>query len=100
MNPSPVSVVAIARLVSEHYGVALNDLTSHRREASLVKARQVVMYLAHQHTGLSYPRIGARLHASCRHRLDRTCHLVSRLPVSHTNIADRSSESPSRHFRS
>lgn len=61
MNPPPVSVVAIARLVSEHFGVPMSDLTSQRREASIVRARHVVMYLARQHTGLSYPRIGSRL---------------------------------------
>lgn len=61
MNPPPVSVVAIARIVSEHYGVPMSALTSQRREAAIVRARQVVMYLARQHTDLSYPRIGSRL---------------------------------------
>lgn len=55
---SVVSVKRILDAVSQHYRISVVEMLSGRRQADLVTARQVVMYLARKHTMRSYPQIG------------------------------------------
>ena len=54
------SVGAIQRAVCRHYQVSMNDLSSIRRTANVVRPRQVAMYLAKTLTLRSLPEIGRR----------------------------------------
>lgn len=58
-DPSP-PVPVIIRAVSAYYRVAVCDLKSARRTASVVRPRQVAMYLAKTLTLRSLPDIGRR----------------------------------------
>lgn len=76
--PSAHLIRAIQRTVSEHYGVTLIDLLSHRRHPKLVLARHVAIYLARHLTRKSFPQIGLRFggrdHTTVLHavrRIDR-----------------------------
>ncbi len=61
-------VAAIIAAVAENFGVDVADLRSARREARIVRARHVAMYLARHMTGRSLPyiaqAIGGRDHTS------------------------------------
>jgi chromosomal replication initiator protein len=46
------------QIVSEHFGVATAALMGSSREKTASLARAVAMYLARQHTGMSFPEIG------------------------------------------
>lgn len=56
-----VTVRRIVEVVLAHTGVSIVDLTSVRRHARIVKARQLVSYLARKHTVCSYTVIGRSL---------------------------------------
>ncbi|MCK9514425.1 MAG: hypothetical protein M0R28_24770 [Pigmentiphaga sp.] len=61
MRHHRLTVRSIAQVVGDYYGIGWNDLSSVRRTASIVRARQVVMFLCREHTTLSLPQIGRRL---------------------------------------
>lgn len=51
----------ILRVVIKHMGVSLVDIASERRQAPIVRARQIACWLMRTHTLLSFPQIGAKL---------------------------------------
>ncbi len=59
-DPKRVRVDDILRVVSKHYNVSRADLLSQRRTATVVKPRQIAMYLAKVLTLRSLPEIGRR----------------------------------------
>jgi len=66
-----VSVEEIQKHVSNHFGLALSDLTSHSRERHLVVPRQIAMYLCRTVADASFPAIaekfGGRDHSTIMH---------------------------------
>ncbi len=56
-----LTVNDILHVVAEDFMVPVIDIVSSRRNASIVRPRQVVAYLARHMTRLSLPQIGARL---------------------------------------
>lgn len=54
-------VATILGTVSEEFGVAVGEITSARRTARVVEARQVAIYLARELTDLSLAAIGRRI---------------------------------------
>ena len=56
-----VSIGVIQRVVCDHFEVALSELLSKLRNASIVFPRQVAMYLARTETHASLPQIAAEL---------------------------------------
>ncbi len=54
----PVNIGLIQQLVSETFGITIEDLLSPKRTADLALARQVAMYLARNRTGESLQQIG------------------------------------------
>lgn len=54
-----VTTDTIQRAVSSKFNVSLQDLLGKRRTHNIAFARQVAMYLSREHTGCSYPELGA-----------------------------------------
>jgi chromosomal replication initiator protein len=54
-----ITTESIMEIVSEYFGVTVDDLRGQSRSRSLVNARQIAMYLCRELTELSLPRIGA-----------------------------------------
>ncbi len=59
-EPRRVKIDDILRVVTKHFGVPRNDLLSSRRNRSIVRPRQIGMYLAKSLTSRSLPEIGRR----------------------------------------
>jgi chromosomal replication initiator protein len=59
-EPKRVKIDDILRVVAKHYGVQRGDLLSSRRNQSIVRPRQIGMYLAKTLTARSLPEIGRR----------------------------------------
>ena len=59
-EPKRVRIEDIQRIVARHYNVSKTELLSNRRPRTIVKPRQVAMYLAKVMTPRSLPEIGRR----------------------------------------
>lgn len=59
-EPRRVKIEDIQRLVANHYNVSRADILSSRRTATVVRPRQIAMYLAKSLTLRSLPEIGRR----------------------------------------
>ena len=59
-EPKRVRIEDIQRIVARHYNVSKTELLSNRRTRTIVKPRQVAMYLAKIMTPRSLPEIGRR----------------------------------------
>lgn len=59
-EPKKVKIEDIQKLVATHFNVSRADILSSRRSASVVKPRQIAMYLAKILTLRSLPEIGRR----------------------------------------
>ena len=55
-----VTIEEIKKKVAEHYGLKVQDLESANRQRSIVRPRQISMFLARKLTPRSYPEIGRR----------------------------------------
>src|SRR5688572_30018339 len=66
-EPRRVRIDDILRTVSKHYGVNRGDLLSGRRNRSIVRPRQIGMYLAKLLTSRSLPEIGRRFEIGRAH---------------------------------
>ncbi len=67
-----ITLDSIKRLVCKYYNVSIADLTSPSRRQSIVRPRQVAMYLSRQYTDHSLQTIGKsfnRYHATTLHAL-------------------------------
>eukprot|EP01133_Synstelium_polycarpum_P027342 gene27342-32968_t len=53
-----IRIEEIQRIVARHYNVSKQDLLSNRRTRTIVKPRQIAMYLAKMLTPRSLPEIG------------------------------------------
>ena len=76
---APLSMNEIAKRVARHFGVKLTDLRSANRQASLVTARHVAMYLTRQLAKSQFSAIGeyfgGRNHASVMYACQRVTEL-------------------------
>ncbi|MDH7797940.1 MULTISPECIES: chromosomal replication initiator protein DnaA [unclassified Beijerinckia] len=59
-EPKRVRIEDIQKLVANHYNVSKSDILSSRRTATVVRPRQIAMYLAKVLTLRSLPEIGRR----------------------------------------
>jgi len=59
-EPRKVKIEDIQRLVANHYNVSKSDILSSRRTATVVRPRQIAMYLSKALTLRSLPEIGRR----------------------------------------
>ena len=59
-EPKRVKIEDIQKLVASHYNVSRADILSARRTATVVRPRQIAMYLSKSLTLRSLPEIGRR----------------------------------------
>jgi chromosomal replication initiator protein len=59
-EPKRVRIEDIQRVVARHYNVSKADLLSSRRTRTIVRPRQIAMYLSKTLTPRSFPEIGRR----------------------------------------
>lgn len=60
VEPSPVTVDRIFKVVAENYGVAVEDIKGQKRNANIAMARHMSIYLVRRNTNLSLEDIGKR----------------------------------------
>ncbi len=68
-----ITVEAITRLVGREYGVSVKDVVSKSRKQSIVRPRQVAIFLSRRHTNQSLSDIGKkfnRLHGTVIHSIN------------------------------
>ncbi|MBQ0084256.1 MAG: chromosomal replication initiator protein DnaA, partial [Clostridiales bacterium] len=56
--PEPIKIETIIEEVARTYRVTDADILSNKKTSSIVLARQVAMYIAHEITNLTYEKIG------------------------------------------
>jgi chromosomal replication initiator protein len=78
-EPKRVRIEDIQRIVARHYNVSKTELLSNRRTRTIVKPRQVAMYLSKVMTPRSLPEIGRRFggrdHTTVLHAVRKIEHL-------------------------
>lgn len=60
-KPKEITPSLIIHIVSEHFGVSAEDITSKKRNSEFVQPRQIVMYLCRELTDIPYTSIGKLL---------------------------------------
>ena len=80
-NERRVTIEEIQKKVAEHFKIRLVDMGSPRRERSIVRPRQVAMYLAKQLTSASLPAIGKKFgdrdHTTVMHAVKKITELIA-----------------------
>lgn len=80
-EPKRIKIDDILRIISKHFGVNRSDLLSSRRNRSIVRPRQIGMYLAKNLTSRSLPEIGRRFgnrdHTTVLHAIRKVEQLMS-----------------------
>ncbi|MGA7383489.1 MAG: chromosomal replication initiator protein DnaA [Methylocella sp.] len=80
-DPKKVKIEDIQKLVASHFNVSRADILSARRTASVVRPRQIAMYLSKLLTPRSLPEIGRRFggrdHTTVLHAVRKITGLVS-----------------------
>jgi chromosomal replication initiator protein len=81
-EPKRVKIEDIQRLVANHYNVSRSDILSSRRTATVVRPRQIAMYLSKSLTLRSLPEIGRRFggrdHTTVLHAVRKVEDLASK----------------------
>jgi len=76
-----ITTSSVIEVVSEHFGMTRAELLACRRKASIVKARQIAMYLAKTLTLRSLPEIGRRFggrdHTTVLHAVRKITRLIA-----------------------
>ncbi|BDB95868.1 chromosomal replication initiator protein DnaA [Candidatus Hydrogenosomobacter endosymbioticus] len=81
----------IQKMVAEHYGVKVADITSSKRSKNIVRPRQVAMFLTKTMTSMSLPKIGdsfgGRDHATVIHSIRKISCFMSEDPSFSAEVA-------------
>jgi chromosomal replication initiator protein len=84
-EPKRVKIEDIQKLVATHFNVSRADILSSRRTASVVRPRQIAMYLSKVLTPRSLPEIGRRFggrdHTTVLHAVRKIAGLVTTDPT-------------------
>lgn len=85
VEPKRVKIEDIQKIVAQHYNVSRSDILSSRRTATVVRPRQIAMYLAKTMTLRSLPEIGRRFggrdHTTVLHAVRKIEGLVGQDPA-------------------
>jgi chromosomal replication initiator protein len=80
-DPKKIKIEDIQKLVASHFNVSRGDILSARRTASVVRPRQIAMYLSKLLTPRSLPEIGRRFggrdHTTVLHAVRKITGLVT-----------------------
>jgi chromosomal replication initiator protein len=57
-KPKMITIYDIQKIVSDYYGIKVDELKGRKRTKSVVLPRQIAMYLSREMTDLSLPKIG------------------------------------------
>ena len=80
-DPKKVKIEDVQKLVASHFNVSRGDILSARRTASVVRPRQIAMYLSKLLTPRSLPEIGRRFggrdHTTVLHAVRKITGLVT-----------------------
>lgn len=83
-EPKHIKMDDILRTITKHFGVNRSELLSARRNRSIVRPRQIGMYLAKQLTSRSLPEIGRRFgnrdHTTVLHAIRKIDQLIKEDP--------------------
>lgn len=86
-QPPHVTIRAIQRAVSDHFEMSVTEMLANRRNAPVVRIRQMAIYLCKELTGKSLPDIGRRFggkdHTTILHAIRR----VTALALADSNTA-------------
>lgn len=84
-EPKRIKIEDIQKIVAQHYNVSRSDILSSRRTATVVRPRQIAMYLAKTMTLRSLPEIGRRFggrdHTTVLHAVRKIEGLVGQDPA-------------------
>ena len=79
-----ISVEAVQKMVSQHFNVAVSELSAQRRNKNIVLPRQIAMYLSRQLTNMSLPEIGQAFggkdHTTVMHSCKKIEHEIDQNP--------------------
>lgn len=91
-KPKPITATLIQEVVSNYYGLKLEDFMSKKRTKNIAFTRQVAMYLCRELTDLSLPKIGeefgGRDHSTVIHAYNKINDTVKSNPEMHRTIDD------------
>ncbi|MDA3038446.1 MAG: chromosomal replication initiator protein DnaA [Actinomycetota bacterium] len=79
-QPRPINVTLILNATAERFNFTIEELVGKSRRRPLVSARQMAMYIAREHTDLSFPLIarefGGRDHTTVMYACDKISALM------------------------
>ncbi len=91
VEPKRVRIERIQRIVAKHFNVTKQEIVSSRRTRSIVRPRQISMYLAKTMTNRSFPDIGRRFggrdHTTVLHAVRKIEGLIADDPALANEIA-------------
>ncbi|MBL0848920.1 MAG: chromosomal replication initiator protein DnaA [Candidatus Liberibacter ctenarytainae] len=80
-----IRIEDIQRMVGKHYNISRNDLLSSRRVRTVVRPRQIAMYLSKVMTPRSFPEIGRRFgdrdHTTVLHAVRKVENMLQTDPI-------------------
>ena len=90
-RPEGLTMERIARIVSSHYKLTVEEMKSKNNSRAVAVPRQVAMYLSKRLTSHSYPEIGREFggkhHTTVMHSYDKIETLVKKDSVFHNTIS-------------
>jgi chromosomal replication initiator protein len=90
-RPEGLTMERIARIVSSHYKLTVEEMKSKNNSRAVAVPRQVAMYLSKRLTNHSYPEIGREFggkhHTTVMHSYDKIDTLVKKDSVFHNTIS-------------
>lgn len=89
--PKKITINHIQKVVSQHFGVRVDELKAKRRTKDIVIPRQVAMYLSRELTDLSLPKIGdafgGRDHTTVLHACEKVFSAMKADPALHNTVS-------------
>lgn len=79
-----ITIETIKKMVCKHFEISVNDIVSRSRKQSLVRPRQIAMYLARNYTDAPLQEIGRsfnRYHATALHAINAVEHGIRSNPI-------------------
>ena len=87
-NSRKITIDEIQKKVVEHYNIKLSDMHSPRRSRSVVRPRQVAMYLAKSITTRSLPEIGRKFGGRDHTTVIHAIKTIEEIMVNDPNLAE------------